>query len=263
MAEKFIGGYVLEKALAPGVFRGYENTSGDAVILKVPNIKLFNSARDPQKAAYFTLVRENAILSDLPIHPHVVKRREFVMGATPALVLEDAGHESLFEVGYLDHDTVSQYLHQAAQGLAHIHKHGFVHRDVKPHNVVRNNGHVTVIDLGAAVNDLSSEATDSYIYGTPAFMAPEQCDGAVDKRSDIFGLAATFYQLVTGGLPYQIDFASPDGRLKYNDPQYECMELAELGYVGYLLLDALDKNPDNRPPLEEIIEATAREPIKV
>jgi serine/threonine-protein kinase len=109
-------------------------------------------------------------------------------------------------------DAVDRIL-QAARGLAYAHGQGFIHRDVKPANLLRDSsGLVKVADLGLARLEAqdSDEAGGSLtqaggILGTAEFMAPEQAidSTSVDHRADIYALGCTLFFLLTGKAPYQ------------------------------------------------------------
>lgn len=119
-------------------------------------------------------------------------------------------------------------LAQAAQTVGYAHSRGVVHRDLKPDNiVVARYGQVVVIDWGLAKlergparastgsGDTPRVAADltieGAVLGTPAYMAPEQAAGrtdAIDARTDVFGLGAILYQLLTGRPPFASDSAA-------------------------------------------------------
>ncbi|MCC7191841.1 MAG: serine/threonine protein kinase [Phycisphaeraceae bacterium] len=95
-----------------------------------------------------------------------------------------------------------------ARALEHAHNQGFIHRDVKPKNImITKSGEVKLADMGLAraVSDReAAEAEQGKAFGTPYYISPEQIRGEmdVDFRADIYGLGATFYQMVTGQVPF-------------------------------------------------------------
>jgi eukaryotic-like serine/threonine-protein kinase len=105
-------------------------------------------------------------------------------------------------------------LAEIADALHHAHAAGVVHRDIKPANIVLadhpNGNIVRVLDFGMAkILDASLEESvrltaDGAIFGTPQYMAPEQCQGlAPDPRSDIYALGCVAYELLVGEPPFR------------------------------------------------------------
>src|SRR5438128_3116664 len=96
---------------------------------------------------------------------------------------------------------------QIASGLAAAHKQGLVHRDVKPANILLENGveRVKITDFGLARAADDAILTQSgVVAGTPAYMAPEQAAGEqVDHRADLFSLGSVLYALCTGRPPFR------------------------------------------------------------
>lgn len=109
-------------------------------------------------------------------------------------------------VGGSDVRLVVDWLRQAADGVHAAHAAGVVHRDVKPSNLfLETSGKVVVLDFGiVSVDAVASVGGDGSPIGTPAYMAPEQiASGATaTPSSDVYGLAATLYHLLTGRPPF-------------------------------------------------------------
>jgi serine/threonine-protein kinase len=95
-------------------------------------------------------------------------------------------------------DRIADIIAQAADGLAYAHRHGIVHRDVKPANImVLHNGQVKITDFGIAKIPAGEQTQTGTILGSPKYMSPEQILGQpVDGRSDIFALGAVLYELL-------------------------------------------------------------------
>jgi len=117
--------------------------------------------------------------------------------------------------GPLDYPQAADYVRQAADGLAHAHQAGLIHRDVKPANLlVDSHSVVKILDLGLARFTGEDRASltvqyDENVLGTADYLAPEQAidSHGVDARADIYSLGCAFYYLLSGHPPF------PDGTL--------------------------------------------------
>jgi serine/threonine-protein kinase len=96
---------------------------------------------------------------------------------------------------------------QAAEALDYAHRQGVIHRDVKPENILLEEGHAVVADFGvaravtAAADRTITQA--GMLVGTPAYMSPEQAsDAPVDARSDIYALGSVLFELLAGRAPF-------------------------------------------------------------
>ncbi len=141
-----------------------------------------------------------------------------------AYEIGQAGEHHYFVMEYVDGDTVYDrivsrkriperealvIIRQVASALQHAHEQGFVHRDIKPKNIMMTtSGVAKLADLGLAraMSDKdAAEAESGRAYGTPYYISPEQIRGSVNigPPADIYGLGATFYHMVTGKLPFE------------------------------------------------------------
>ena len=148
----------------------------------------------------------------------------------------------------------SRFHTQVAKALHNAHKHGLIHRDVKPDNIlITLDGQAKLADLGLVKEvdaDLNLTKTGRGL-GTPHFMAPEQFRNAknADPRCDIYSLGATMYMLVTGKVPFESNGPLETWMRKIHNqlvaPRQLVPELSE--HVDRAILRAMRPNPDQRP----------------
>ncbi len=134
-------------------------------------------------------------------------------GPVPYLVMECVSGVSLEaklqQVGTLDSPAILRIGMQIASGLAAAHQKGLVHRDVKPGNILLENGvervKITDFGLARAADDVAITKTGE-VAGTPQYMSPEQAQGLpLDARSDLFSLASVLYAMAAGRSPFRAE----------------------------------------------------------
>ncbi|QGJ70543.1 Hypothetical protein PBC10988_22400 [Planctomycetales bacterium 10988] len=228
-----IGQYTLLEQIGQGgmglVFRAEHQVMGREVAVKV-----LSRARLNNEAAVARFRREVKTLGKLH-HPNIVTAHDAgQIEEVQYLVMEYVkGRDLGALVKYhkqLPIDWSAECIRQTALGLAHAHRQGLVHRDIKPANLLVTKDEasdlplVKILDLGLArlskgeVWEATPKATSmvqasqdndgqvtefGHIVGTPDYLSPEQVRGKdVDIRSDIFSLGCTFFQMLTGRIPF-------------------------------------------------------------
>jgi serine/threonine-protein kinase len=152
-----------------------------------------------------------------------------------------------------------------AEALDYAHKQKIVHRDIKPGNIMYNpkNKQIKITEFGIArITDSVKTRTGSFL-GSPSYMAPEQITGSkVDGRADIYSLGVSFYQMLTGELPFNADNL---GNLAYkiaNEKHKPVKDLrADLPASATRIINkALQKEPRDRFATgAEMVKAIKRE----
>lgn len=175
----------------------------------------FDQLKDKDAIARFN--REAVAAASLN-HPNIVKAYDIDQdGSLHFLVLEYVDGSSLHEIvkkhGPFEISRACHYISQAALGLQHAHEAGWVHRDIKPGNLLLDRaGTVKLLDLGLARlfqtkpgDELTQRLDSKPVMGTADYLSPEQAlnSSDVDIRTDIYSLGATFYYLLAGRAPYE------------------------------------------------------------
>jgi Tol biopolymer transport system component len=241
------------------VYRARDETLGREVAIKVLPAAF---TADPERRARFE--REARTLASLN-HPHIgaIYGVEEVHGVR-GLVLELVEGETLAEriaaassnAPGLPTADVLVIARQIADALDVAHEKGIVHRDLKPANIkITPDGAVKVLDFGlakAARTDSSrqdlSASTDGAIFGTAAYMSPEQARGqSVDRRGDIWAFGCVLYEMLTGRLAFPGDTVSDTiVKILEREPDWAALPAATPVPIRRLLRRCLAKDPRQR-----------------
>jgi serine/threonine-protein kinase len=205
------GRYLLQRELGGGgmsrVFLAEELDLGRKVVIKVlpPELAAALSAdrfrREIQLAASFQ-------------HPHIVPllaagEADGLLYYTMPMVEGESLRARLTRQGELSVPDAVRVLRDVADALSYAHRHGVVHRDIKPDNVLLSDHHAMVTDFGVAkaLDEAARRSTltaTGLALGTPAYMAPEQAaaDPHTDHRADIYALGVLGYEVLAGRPPF-------------------------------------------------------------
>jgi len=192
-------------------------------------------------------------------HPHILPLHDSGQaGVFLYYVMPFVGGESLRQ--HLDRQSpllIAEALHLArevADGLDSAHRQGIVHRDVKPANILLDDGHAVVSDFGIACalasGNVEAMLNSGYSIGTPDYVSPEQATPGreVDGRSDVYSLGCVLFEMLTGRPP----FHAPDAQALVDKHRTQAVPSVRVFRPGVPLAAAravaraLAQNPDDR-----------------
>jgi serine/threonine-protein kinase len=206
-----VGGCRLIRKLGQGgmgsVYRAYMLSLDKAVAIKILSSDLgnneefiqrfFREARAAAKLEHHNILQVLNVGEDKPQRLHYIIM-QFVDGQALTKQIRQRGRIPQLET--LD------IIEQVANGLKCAHDKGFIHRDIKPDNImITSDGVPKVADFGLAksLEETSHLTTTGTIMGTPHYMSPEQCKGEeLDPRSDLYSLGVVLYEMLSGHLPF-------------------------------------------------------------
>lgn len=276
VAVALAGRYSLVRELGQGgmgaVYLGKDVKLGREVAIKVlpPTTRAYLGSERFQ--------REVQLVARLS-HPHIVPLFEAdeVEGFL-YYVMEYVEGESLAQrlerQGQLPFEEALRIVAEVGDALQYAHEHGIVHRDIKPANILLSGGHARVTDFGIAKSVAESEEGKTLTgtgvtVGTAAYMSPEQASGErrIDARSDVYALAAVFYEMLAGETP----FTGPNAqaivaRILVDAPRaVRTIRPNVPSHVDQALLAGLAKVPADRPPsarafIDSLAAPTAERP---
>lgn len=257
--RQFLGRYQVQRELGRGamgvVYLGFDPKIARQVAIKTLHYDQFDHGELPAvKERFF---REAEAAGRLR-HPNIVTIYDAGEEADLAYIAMDyvsgsslAAHVRKGQL--LDVEMVYWIMAQVADAVDYANSQGIVHRDIKPSNILYDakTHEVKVADFGIArIMDGSATRTKTGdILGSPLYMAPEQLKGeGVSARSDVFSLGVTFYQLLTGELPFKGDNLA---NLSFQIVQGKYMPVDEVrpdlpDSARKITAKAMQKNPDNR-----------------
>jgi len=209
-----LGRYCVECEIGRGamgvVYRARDPTIDRDVAIKTISLAGQDSADELEYRERFL---QEARAAGRLSHPGIVAifdAAEEPESREPFLVMEYVGGEPLSKVlqaagGKLSAENALHFALEIAGALDYAHSQGVIHGDIKPANIlITDDGHAKVADFGVARFNHGLVTNTGKIFGSPAYMAPEQLSGGVpDARSDLFSLGVMLYSMLTGFRPFQ------------------------------------------------------------
>nr|WP_255216632.1 serine/threonine-protein kinase [Pseudenhygromyxa sp. WMMC2535] len=265
-----VGGYALERLLGAG---GMGEVWAVSAIGGGPPLALkLLSGTSPTRLYRFK--REFRALADVE-HPNLIRLHELVVPADgqPYFTMELVDGESFVawirggapEGSLPDLERLSAAFTQLVAALDSLHRQGFVHRDVKPSNVlVDESGRVVVLDFGL-VFDLDEPehgfTRDGQLLGTPAYMAPEQVEGErAGPAADLYAVGVMLFESLTGRAPFEgsvLAMLAHKSGDHVPDPSAIVPDIP--ARLRYLCLGLLASHGDDRPSARTVLAQLAGE----
>jgi tRNA A-37 threonylcarbamoyl transferase component Bud32 len=257
------GRYQIRQILGQGgmgaVYRASDEVLGKDVALKFVH---------PSLASGIDRLRDEVLLAQKVTHRYVCRtydleevdgqllvKMEYVVGETLAALLRRRER--------LDVAAALAIARAIAEGLAAAHAEGVVHRDLKPHNVLIEEGTERVVLMDFGIARVAGHVAEGLV-GTPDYMAPEQVrSGSVDGRADLYALGCVLYQLLVGEVPFHADTAMATALLHVEasapDPRRRRPDVPE--WLAHVILRLLEKDPSRRyPDARSLLTALAGPP---
>ncbi|HZP18354.1 MAG TPA: serine/threonine-protein kinase, partial [Terriglobales bacterium] len=214
LSHQSLGRYQIEAEIGRGAM-GVVYRARDPKIDRLVAIKTISLAgQEPEEEqAYRERFLQEARAAGRLSHPGIVTiydAGEDPETHEPYLVMEYIAGKPLSKVmtganRKLPVNAALQFAWEIAEALAYAHSQGVIHRDIKPANIlVTEDGHAKIADFGVARLNHALVTQTGQIFGSPAYMAPEQLSGGpADARSDLFSLGVIMYSMLTGFRPFQ------------------------------------------------------------
>jgi eukaryotic-like serine/threonine-protein kinase len=233
------------------IYRATDSTLGRAVAVKLLAQRY---SRDGAVRQRFT--REALAAARLSGEPHIVMIFDVgEHGGRPFIVMEYLSggslEQRLRDEGAQETGRALDWLEQAALALDGAHRHGVVHRDVKPANLLLDrNEHVHVADFGiASAAGMDSLTMTGTVLGTAGYLSPEQAQGErATPASDRYSLAVVAFELLSGRRPFESDSMTAEAAGHVNAPVPSVAEICEglPDELDPVFRQALAKDPGRR-----------------
>src|SRR5262245_26846703 len=215
----------------------------DTVLDRRVALKMSRSGQEDER-----FLTEARLCANLPKHPHVVTVFDAgVVDGKRFMAMEFIQGQPMNRRKNLVLATQIALLRDVALAVDHAHRHGLVHRDLKPQNILvdeRGEPHVTDFGLAMLAGQPSDDPASEFVRGTPTYMSPEQAKGtAMDRRTDVYSLGVLLYEILAGRPPFQ--GANP-GEILKKVVHAEPPPLRDVPGLSSVCRRALSKDPAHR-----------------
>jgi len=254
-----IGQFRIERELGRGAV-GVVYLARDTKLDRLVAIKSLPAEVIDNPKVRSRFAREARVLASLN-HPNIATIYEQLEQAegTGYLILEYVPGQTLAEriaESRLELNEVLSIALQIAEAVAAAHEQDVIHRDLKPGNIkITPEGKVKVLDFGLAkavggdaMDEHSTVTEPGRMFGTPAYMSPEQArGGSTDKRSDIWSFGCVMYEMLTGITPFKGKTVSDTlANILQSEPDWQALPQNTPANIRILLRRCLDKDPSRR-----------------
>jgi len=263
---KVIGNYKISQEIGHGgmgkVYKAIHLSLERTVAIKMIHPKLLSN--NEMVARFYSEARIQAKLN----HPNIVTVYDFFeFEDNHYIIMEFVEGESVSNIinhqGAFDVDYATKIILQILEGMSYAHKKNVIHKDIKTSNFILTSTNVQITDFGIAqiIGDSEPGSDGGGVIGTPKYMAPELILGKkIDHRADIYSLGISFYELLTGRVPFtttgKSDFEVRKAQVEAAPPPPTEINPRVPKDIENIILKSLSKNTNDRfSSVDEFIEA--------
>ncbi len=250
--DRFFITEIITRSGVATIFKATDLRTKQDVALKVPFSQFEISP------SFFARFAQEVQIGEKFNHPYLLKFIPVEHRSRPYLVTEYLRGNTLAHllkrVSPMPEKDALRLASRICEGLSHMHEHGVIHRDLKPHNIMLCfDGTIRIMDFGISksIGKRFSFTGNTPAMGTPEYIAPEQIGGKRgDERTDIYSLGAMLYEMVVGAIPFENEnkdvFATMNARITGDPvaPRALNRELSE--QVEEIVLHAMERDPRKR-----------------